>query len=166
MALARWWWKMGDSGRLRSNLGLCFAVWNRPDFQTFLVASVGASETRLLRTIPFLGSGVCQDCCRPSFLFICSRCLTPAVWGKAGMNQEPRKRRKGRRGQPRGALRQSGTDRSIGPSWRSLSAVLRRASSSASSWFIAVGMPLSGHPPHRSQRADFPHWAPASDVDA
>lgn len=27
-------------------------------------------------------------------------------------------------------------------------------------------MPLSGHPPRRSQRAAFPHWAPASGNDA
>ena len=31
---------------------------------------------------------------------------------------------------------------------------------------VAVGTALSGRPPHRSQRAALPHWAPASDVDA
>jgi hypothetical protein len=28
--------------------------------------------------------------------------------------------------------------------------------------FVAVGIPVARHPPHRSQRAAFPHWAPAS----
>ena len=28
---------------------------------------------------------------------------------------------------------------------------------------IAVGTALSSGPPHRSQRAELPHWAPASD---
>src|SRR6266496_5390003 len=27
---------------------------------------------------------------------------------------------------------------------------------------VAVGTALAGGPPHRSQRAEFPHWAPAS----
>ena len=27
---------------------------------------------------------------------------------------------------------------------------------------VAVGTALAGRPPHRSQRADFPHWAPTS----
>jgi len=31
---------------------------------------------------------------------------------------------------------------------------------------VAVGMLVTKHPPHRSQRADFPHWAPASGNDA
>ncbi len=31
---------------------------------------------------------------------------------------------------------------------------------------IAVGMPVSRHPPHRSQRAELPHWAPALGKDA
>ena len=31
--------------------------------------------------------------------------------------------------------------------------------------FIAVGMALSGHPPHGSVLADFPHTALTSDVD-
>jgi hypothetical protein len=31
---------------------------------------------------------------------------------------------------------------------------------------VAVGMALSGHPPHRSQRAELPHWAPTSGSDA
>ena len=31
---------------------------------------------------------------------------------------------------------------------------------------VAVGMPLTGHPPHRSQRALLTHWAPASGNDA
>ncbi len=31
---------------------------------------------------------------------------------------------------------------------------------------VAVGMALSGHPPHRSVRAELPHTAPTSDVDA
>ena len=30
--------------------------------------------------------------------------------------------------------------------------------------FIAVGMPIAGHPPHRSGRAEFPHPAPTSGV--
>ena len=30
--------------------------------------------------------------------------------------------------------------------------------------WIAVGMPLSEHPPHRSQRAQFTHWAPTLGV--
>jgi hypothetical protein len=29
---------------------------------------------------------------------------------------------------------------------------------------IAVGMPIAGHPPHRSGRAEFPHPAPTSGV--
>ena len=29
----------------------------------------------------------------------------------------------------------------------------------------AVGTALTGRPPHRSQRAELPHWAPASDVN-
>ena len=32
--------------------------------------------------------------------------------------------------------------------------------------FVAVGMPVTRHPPHRSRRADFPHRAPASGSDA
>ena len=31
---------------------------------------------------------------------------------------------------------------------------------------VAVGTALSGGPPHRSQRAGLPHWAPASGDDA
>jgi len=31
---------------------------------------------------------------------------------------------------------------------------------------FAVGTALSGRPPHRSQRAELPHWAPTSGVDA
>ena len=31
---------------------------------------------------------------------------------------------------------------------------------------IAVGMPITRHPPHRSQRALLMHWAPASSIDA
>ncbi len=31
---------------------------------------------------------------------------------------------------------------------------------------VAVGTALSGSPPHRSQRAELPHWAPASGNDA
>jgi hypothetical protein len=31
---------------------------------------------------------------------------------------------------------------------------------------VAVGMPVSGHPPDRSQRPLLTHWAPASDHDA
>ena len=31
---------------------------------------------------------------------------------------------------------------------------------------FAVGTALSGRPPHRSQRAGLPHWAPTSGVDA
>jgi hypothetical protein len=31
---------------------------------------------------------------------------------------------------------------------------------------IAVGMPVARHPPHRSQRAELPHWAPTSGNDA
>ena len=31
---------------------------------------------------------------------------------------------------------------------------------------VAVGTALSGRPPHRSQRAELPHWAPASGGDA
>ena len=31
-----------------------------------------------------------------------------------------------------------------------------------SSVLMAVGTALSGGPPHRSQRAELPHWAPAS----
>src|SRR6266436_728392 len=30
---------------------------------------------------------------------------------------------------------------------------------------IAVGTALAGGPPHRSQRAGLPHWAPASDTN-
>ena len=30
----------------------------------------------------------------------------------------------------------------------------------------AVGMPVTRHPPHRSQRALLMHWAPASSIDA
>ncbi len=30
---------------------------------------------------------------------------------------------------------------------------------------VAVGMPVTRHPPHRSQRAELPHWAPTSDVN-
>ena len=29
-------------------------------------------------------------------------------------------------------------------------------------WMVAVGTALTGGPPHRSQRAELPHWAPAS----
>ena len=36
----------------------------------------------------------------------------------------------------------------------------------ASFSFVAVGMPVTRHPPHRSRRADFPHRAPASGSDA
>jgi hypothetical protein len=28
--------------------------------------------------------------------------------------------------------------------------------------FVAVGMPVTRHPPHRSQHAELPHWAPTS----
>ena len=28
--------------------------------------------------------------------------------------------------------------------------------------WVAVGMPVARHPPHRSQRAELPHWAPTS----
>ena len=31
---------------------------------------------------------------------------------------------------------------------------------------FAVGTPVTRRPPHRSQRAEFPHWAPTSGVDA
>ena len=31
---------------------------------------------------------------------------------------------------------------------------------------VAVGTALSGRPPHRSQRAGLPHWAPTSGDDA
>ncbi len=31
---------------------------------------------------------------------------------------------------------------------------------------FAVGMPVARHPPHRSQRAALPHWAPASGHNA
>ena len=31
---------------------------------------------------------------------------------------------------------------------------------------VAVGTALSGRPPHRSQRAGLPHWAPTSGNDA
>jgi len=31
---------------------------------------------------------------------------------------------------------------------------------------VAVGMPVTRHPPHRSQRAELPHWAPALGKDA
>ena len=31
---------------------------------------------------------------------------------------------------------------------------------------IALGMPVARHPPHRSQRAELPHWAPTSGIDA
>jgi hypothetical protein len=31
---------------------------------------------------------------------------------------------------------------------------------------VAVGMPVTQYPPHRSRRADFPHRAPASGRDA
>jgi hypothetical protein len=31
---------------------------------------------------------------------------------------------------------------------------------------VAVGTALSGGPPHRSQRAELPHWAPTSGTDA
>ena len=31
---------------------------------------------------------------------------------------------------------------------------------------VAVGTALSGRPPHRSQRAELPHWAPTSGGDA
>jgi hypothetical protein len=30
----------------------------------------------------------------------------------------------------------------------------------------AVGMPVTRHPPHRSRRAELPHRAPASGIDA
>jgi len=33
-------------------------------------------------------------------------------------------------------------------------------------WVVAVGTALSGRPPHRSQRAELPHWAPTSGSDA
>ncbi len=33
-------------------------------------------------------------------------------------------------------------------------------------WVVAVGTALSGRPPHRSQRAGLPHWAPTSGSDA
>jgi len=32
------------------------------------------------------------------------------------------------------------------------------------SGWIAVGMPVTGHPPHRSQRAQLTHWAPTLGV--
>ena len=32
--------------------------------------------------------------------------------------------------------------------------------------FVAVEMPVTQHPPHRSQRVDLPHWAPTSGSDA
>ena len=32
-------------------------------------------------------------------------------------------------------------------------------------YVVAVGMPVSRHPPHRSQRAELPHWAPTSGCD-
>lgn len=31
---------------------------------------------------------------------------------------------------------------------------------------FAVGMPVARHPPHRSQHAELPHWAPALGDDA
>ncbi len=34
------------------------------------------------------------------------------------------------------------------------------------SYMVAVGMALTDHPPHRSQRAELPHWAPASGTNA
>ena len=30
---------------------------------------------------------------------------------------------------------------------------------------VAVGMRVASHPPHRSQRAELPHWAPTSGSD-
>jgi hypothetical protein len=30
---------------------------------------------------------------------------------------------------------------------------------------VAVGMPVTRHPPRRSQRAELPHWAPTSGND-
>ena len=35
-----------------------------------------------------------------------------------------------------------------------------------SSKVIAVGMPVARHPPHRSQHAELPHWAPTLGIDA
>ena len=43
---------------------------------------------------------------------------------------------------------------------------IRAAATARSFHFVAVGMPVTRHPPHRSRRADFPHRAPASGSDA
>jgi len=32
-------------------------------------------------------------------------------------------------------------------------------------FMVAVGMRVAPHPPHRSQRAELPHWAPTSGSD-
>ena len=43
---------------------------------------------------------------------------------------------------------------------------LRRRSARSQRRRFAVGTPVTRRPPHRSQRAELPHWAPTSGVDA
>jgi hypothetical protein len=43
---------------------------------------------------------------------------------------------------------------------------MRKSTATKGRIFFAVGMPVTRHPPHRSQRAELPHWAPTSGDDA